>query len=208
MTFTKRTRGLVLASAASVIVLGIATTASAGEKPGGEYYVGTYMGYGPNPDQQVNAHPLTAEDYDIIAYLETVCRDQLRLQRPNPLLEVGVDVVMAGAGAAIGGAVGSAAAYDGAVSPGTQATYAGGAGAGSGLAGGLTNHWRANRYEIYNCVQQQAQWAQKADGKLQLVGFFVNIRSIPARSPRRPSETTPERAADGPPVVNDSPAVP
>lgn len=208
MTINKRTWGLVLASSASTLILAMATPAFAGDKPGGEYYVGTYMGYGPNSDQQVNAHPLTAEDYDIIAYLETVCRVQLKPQRPNAVLEVSVDVAMNAGGAAIGGAVGSKAAYGDQLDAGTQATRAGGAGAGSGLTGGLTNHWRANRYEIYNCVQQQAQWAQKADGKLQFVGFFVNIRSIPAKSPKRPKETTPESARGGAPVVNDSTATP
>lgn len=208
MTNSTRTWGLVLAFIIAVLCGGVATTASAGEKPGGDYYVGTYMGHGPKPEQQQNAHPLTAEDWDIIAYLETVCRDQLKRQRPNAVLEVGVDVVMNAGGALIGAAVGSNAAYGDQIDAGKQATYAGSAGGGSGLAAGLTGHWRANRYEIYNCVQQQAQWAQKADGKLQFVGFFLNIRSIPARSPKRPKETASEETRDGPPVVNDSTTTP
>lgn len=205
MTFNKRTWGLVLAS---LIFFGGATSAFAGEKPrvGGAYFVTSYRGYGPSPEQQVNAHPLTAEDYDALAYLDQVCREDLKPQQPNTGLEIATDVTLYASGAAIGGFVGSTAAFDGQIDAGKQATYAGG---GSGLAAGITGHFRADRYDLGQCMSLQVQWAQKFDGQLQGKGIIMNSHSIngkPIKRSRLPVASSTETSGD--PVVNDSSTVP
>ncbi len=194
----------MLIGAVSLVAIGAASPAFAGEKPGGEYFVTSYQGYGPNANQQTNARRLTAEGFDSLAWFETVCRKDLKGQRPNAVLEVATDVVTNAAGAAIGAYTGATVAFDGAVDAGKQAEYAGGAGGGGGAAAGFTNHWRAGRVEIYNCVALQIQWAQSFDGQLQGVGVIMNTRSLNGKALKRPDPSTTPPPTTGSPVVNGS----
>lgn len=152
------------------------------DKIGGRYFVTAYRGL---PGLRENARPMTAMDIDQLGYLEDVCDDDMKLQSPNAVLEVGHDVVISAGGSALGVGGGAVWAFGKAVSGVDYAKYGAGAGGGGGLFAGISGRGHAKKYDIGQCMSLQVQWAQKFDGQLTRKGIVLNSHSINGRPIKR-----------------------
>lgn len=189
----KKTLMLSAGFALALTMGAVATSASAADRLSGGYFVVSWEGDEPNDE---TARPLTAEDYDRLAYLQRVCDRQMKAQRPNAVAEVTHDVAVGAATNFVGVGLGAKLAFGKAADVVDYGIYGAGAGAGSGLNMGFTGRRRANRYDQGQCMHWQVSWSQRYKGNLTGKAIVMNAHSINGRGLKRPNLTEAQAEAE------------
>lgn len=175
---------IIVGMGCSLMVL-MATSANAADKVGGSYFVTWFEGDEPNDPE---ARPLTAEDYDRLAFLQHVCNRQMEAQRPNMVLEVGHDVALSVVTQTPGIVVGALVGFGKTAAPPSKyAPYGAGAAAGGGAFAGISGRGHANKYDDGQCMAAQLRFSQSLKGNLVGKAIIMNAHSINGHGIKRPS---------------------